>query len=111
MLRDAGIDRHRIQAGFPDDGWVQIEDGGYIDDGRIQVPAGAYHPSGIALTYPRPYTDWFGELTPSVSAQFFILSEPLSCFAATNFPLVEYTRWLPPFHRALYVQQLKTAPE
>ena len=106
-LQTSGISRYLIQAGFPDDGWAQIQHGGHINDPRIEIPAGAYHYTGFNLTYPRPYTNWFGDLTPSVVARYFIVPEQLSGFTGTRFPPTHYTTWLPPFHRALYVQQLR----
>lgn len=107
-LEDSGISRYLIQAGFPDDGWAQIQHGGHINDPRIEIPAGAYHYTGFNLTYPRPYTNWFGDMTPAIVASYFIVPEQLYGLAPTNFPPVHYTTWLPPFDRTLYVQQLKT---
>ena len=44
MVEDSGVPRNCIQAGFPSDGWIQIENGGHINEARIKVPAGAYNP-------------------------------------------------------------------
>lgn len=117
MVESSGVPRTSIQMGFPDDGWVQIENGGHINEPRIQVPAGAY-----IRTLPGPKilpddcSNGFTNFTPIIVPRYFVFfpwfkdpleSPPPWCFVPANYPPVQYTGWLPPFHRALYVQQLR----
>jgi hypothetical protein len=109
MVQNSGVPRRYIQAGMASDGWAQIEDGGHINDPRIRVPAGAYNADTPNLKLPNECTLGFASLTPAITPKYFLIFPPMSCFAPTKFPPVHYTTWLPPFHGALYVQQLKAA--
>jgi hypothetical protein len=108
MVQNSGVPRRYIQAGMASDGWAQIEGGGHINDSRIQVPAGAYNPDTPNLKLSNECTLEFASLTPAITPKYFLLFPPMSCFAPAKYPPVRYATWLPPFHRALYVQQLKT---
>ncbi len=107
VLQNSGVKRNLIQAGLASDGWFQIRGGGFMNDVRIQVPAGAYKPYTYELQIPKQCRYEFMKLTPSIQPTYFIVPSPLPCFAPTQYPPVHYTAWLPPFHRALYVQRLK----
>ncbi|MGA9958674.1 MAG: hypothetical protein WBQ06_10350, partial [Acidobacteriaceae bacterium] len=84
-----------------------IEGGGYINDSRIRVPAGAYKPYTPSPNLPGECQYSFASFTPAITPKYFLIFPPMSCFALTKFPPVRYTIWLPPFHGAIYVQQLK----
>jgi hypothetical protein len=91
------------------DGWTQIEDGGYINDPRIQIPTGAYKPYISDLQLPLSCSNWFSSYSPAIDPRYFIVSVPKpTCFSATNLPPTRYRTWLPPFHRALYLETLPT---
>ncbi len=106
-LQAAGVPRTSIQAGFASDGWVQIERTGYVNDTRIQVPAGAYRPPTVNLQVPPECRYWLGSITPAILPKYFVVIAPVPCFARTNYPPIHFLGWLPPFHRALYMQQLR----
>ena len=116
MVENSGVPRTSIQTGFPDDGWVQIQNGGHINEPRIEVPAGTYIRNLPALRQlPADCVNPFTRFTPIIAPRYFIFFpwfknplylSPPSCFAPTIYPPVKYTAWLPPFHQALYVQQL-----
>lgn len=111
-IQDSGVPRKFIQAGlvtlgWTADGWAQIEDGGYINDARIHIPAGAYHHRTPNFENVQECKDGFSTYTPSITPKYFIVPRLMPCFAKTEYPPVHYTTWLPPFHRTIYVQQLK----
>jgi hypothetical protein len=114
MLEDSGVPRKAIQAGFPSDGWLQIENGGYINEARIKVPAGAYNPKPFSKI-PDGCRDGFTNFAPVIDPKYFILfpwfknpsfPPPSWCFVRANFPSIHYTTWLPPFHETMYVKKL-----
>lgn len=114
MVEDAGVPRKSIQAGFPSDGWIQIENGGHINEPRIKVPAGAYNPKSFSKI-PEKCRDGFTNFAPAIDPKYFILfpwfknpstPPPSWCFVRANFPPIHYTTWLPPFHESMYVKKL-----
>ncbi len=112
VVQDSGVPRKSIQAGlvtlgWTSDGWAQIEDGGYINDARIKIPAGAYHHKTPDFENFQECKDGFSTYTPAIIPKYFIVPHPMPCFSGTEYSPVHYTTWLPPFHRTLYVQQLK----
>jgi hypothetical protein len=113
MVENSGIPRKSIQAGFPSDGWVQIENGGHINEPRIKVPAGAYNPKHFSKIHVG-CRDGFTHFAPVIDPTYFILfpwfknptdPPPTWCFVRANFPPVHYTTWLPPFHESMYVEK------
>ena len=114
MVEDSGVPRKSIQAGFPSDGWIQIENGGHINEVRIEVPAGAFNPKPFSRI-PNGCRDGFTIFAPVVDPNYFILfpwfknpsyPPPSWCFVRANFPPIRYTSWLPPFHETMYVKKL-----
>ena len=105
MLHSAGVPRNSIMAGLASDGWLQVEDGDHINDPRIIVPAGGYNPKIPNLSFNGECLSWITPLTPKIAPQYFIVISPVPCFAKTKYPAVAYSAWLPPFHRALYIEQ------
>jgi hypothetical protein len=114
MVEDSGVPRKSIQAGFPSDGWIQIENGGYINEARIKVPAGAYNPAHFSKI-PDGCRDGFTDFAPVIDPHYFILfpwfknpsvPPPSWCFVRANFPPIHYMTWLPPFHESMYVKKL-----
>jgi hypothetical protein len=116
MVEDSGVPRKSIQAGFPSDGWVQIENGGHINEARIKVPAGAYDPNPPELKIlPDGCANGFTKFAPIITPRYFALfpwfKNPLDpppswCFVHAGYPPINYTTWLPPFRAALYVDKL-----
>jgi hypothetical protein len=116
MLESSGIPRKSIQAGFPADGWLQIQDGGHMNESRIRVPADAYNPN-ISTLIPDGCRNGFTKFTPIIVPKYFVIfpwmknpSESESpkawCFVPAEFPSIDYTTWLPPFHAVLPVEKL-----
>lgn len=118
MIENSGVPRTSIQAGFPSDGWVQIQNGGHINEPRIQVPAGAYNPI-LSTAIPDGCRNGFTKFAPIIKPRYFVLfpwfKNPLDpppswCFVPANYPPIHYTSWLPPFHETLVVQKLANRP-
>ena len=114
MVQSSAVPEKSIQAGltrlgWTHDGWTQIQNGGHINDSRIQIPYGAYIPYIPDLNIPPGCRSWFASSTPTINPKYFVTSSSLSCFAGSKYPPVHYTAWLPPFHRALYVQKLRNS--
>lgn len=114
MVGSSGVPRKSIQAGFPSDGWIQIENGGHINEPRLKVPAGAYNPTPF-FNIPYSCRDGFTNFAPVLDPKYFILfpwfknpsyPPPSWCFVRANFPPIRYTTWLPPFHESMYVKKL-----
>jgi len=114
-LRASGVPRASIVTicipngiGLASDGWAQIEMDGYINDPRVKVPAGAYNPHVPDWKTPTGCQySWHMTSTPALVPRYIVVSVPLSDLGPTKYPPLWYGAWLPPFHRALYVQQLK----
>lgn len=110
-VQDSGVPRTSIEAtlaldGWAQDGWTQLELEGYIHDPKIQIPKGASDPNPHDLKLPKECMWYFTKLTPAITPRYFIVTEPKSCFAPTEFAATSYRTWFPPFRRAFYVQQL-----
>ena len=94
MVEDTGVARKSIQAGFPSDGWIQIENGGHINEARIKVPAGAFDPKPFSKI-PDGCCDGFTNFAPAIDPKYFILfpwfknpfpSPSFMVFCAGQFP-------------------------
>ena len=114
MVERSGVPRTSIQTGFPDDGWVQIQNGGHINEPRLLNPPGAYNPDPPDLI-PDKCRNGFTKFAPVITPRYFILfpwfknpmdPPPPWCFTDTKYPTIHYTTWLPPFHATIVVQQL-----
>ena len=108
-MERAGIPRMAIEttigAGIANDGWAQIEHGGLINDPRIVNPPHQYRVVTRDDALPGYCQYWFTDYTPDIAAEYYIVPAPMACFAPTNITPEYYHAWLPPFRRALYVEQ------
>jgi len=107
-VRATGVPKTAIQGAFEYDGWTQIEAAGFINEERIEVPAGAFHKNMRMYRLPERCWHFFGWYAPSIDPKYLIVSSSSSCFADSTFPPVTFRTWLPPFHRTIYVQQMKS---
>jgi hypothetical protein len=92
-LMTAGVHRSEIDAGFEFDFETQLENTGYINDQRILLPKGAYK-KGLGTTYT---------LMPTYRIEF----APAIDTKETRFGRVDYTTYLYPFHRRIYIDEFK----
>jgi hypothetical protein len=103
-LRQAGIPRTAIMAGYEYDGWTELETTGHLNNRFIENPAGAYRP--VKCTGPDTVRVWYLDLTPSIQARYFVvLSRSPELEDGPGAP-VSYTAWLPPARRQVFTQML-----
>jgi Dolichyl-phosphate-mannose-protein mannosyltransferase len=93
----AGVPVTHIQGGSEYDGWTQINHAGPINTANIDLP----NDSGLPKACYAP----FGQDTPAITPEYFVVLEHLPCLATSRFGTVNYRAWLPPFQRAIYIQQ------
>lgn len=109
-IRSAGIPRTQIQGGFEYDGWTQIETDGYIQAPGIIPASGAAPPDPrLARLAPACRLDT-ARLTPAVRPRFTVAFPRRDCLSPSEFPPVHYRTWLPPFRRAIQIQQFPSEP-
>jgi len=102
-LMTAGVARTQILGGFDYDGTTQIEAAGSMNDPRLS----SYVPNGHIPPLPPKCAPWFTQFTPAIHPEYFVTQSEMNCLAGSSFAPVEYQTWLPPFHRRVYVQQLR----
>jgi hypothetical protein len=106
-LNASGVPNTSIQAGFEYDGWTQIEAAGYVNEKRMILPAGAFHEILPQFQIAKECRSYFSVYATAIQPKYSIDSYPLPCFAPSIYPAVNYRAWMPPFHRTIYVQQLR----
>jgi hypothetical protein len=106
-LNTSGVPNTSIQAGFEYDGWTQIEAAGYVNEKRMILPPGAYHEVLPQLQFAKECRSFFSIYATAIQPKYFVVSSPMPCFVPSVYPSVSYRAWLPPFHRTVYVQQLR----
>ena len=97
----AGIPRMHVSAGLEYDGWTQLE-----QTGRIPSPAEQEAASPRRYPVSPPY--WYWAKTPAVDPVYVVAYSPVAGLMDSQFPPVEFTAWLPPFHRRVFTHR---APE
>jgi hypothetical protein len=106
-LNVSGVPNTSIQAGFEYDGWTQLEAAGYVNEKRMVLPQGAYHEVLPQLQFAKECRSFFSIDATAIQPKYFVVSSPMPCFVPSVYPSVSYRAWLPPFHRTVYVQQLR----
>jgi hypothetical protein len=107
-IHATGVPKTAIQGAFEYDGWTQIEAAGYINEERIEVPAGAFHKNMRMYQLPGKCWQSFRSYAPAIDPIYVIVLSPSPCFADSTFSPVTFRVWLPPFHRTIYVQRMKS---
>lgn len=106
-LNASGVPNTSIQAGFEYDGWTQIEARGYVNEKRIALPRGAFQEVLPQFQFAKECRSFFSIYATAIDPKYFIVSSPRPCFVQSMYPSVSYLAWLPPFHRTVYVQELR----
>jgi hypothetical protein len=94
----AGIPRPHISAGLEYDGWTQLEQTGVI-------PPASAHADDPPRRYPLSPPFWFWAKTPDVDPVYLVTYSRLPGLVDSQFPPIQYTAWLPPFHRRIFTQK------
>jgi hypothetical protein len=102
-----GVPKTAIQGAFEYDGWTQIDAAGFVNEEHIEVPAGTFRKNMRMYRLPEKCWHFFGWYAPAIDPKYLIVSSPSSCFTDSTFSPVTFQTWLPPFHRTIYVQQIK----
>jgi hypothetical protein len=71
------------------------------------LPPGAYHEALPQLQFAKECRSFFSIYATAIQPKYFVVSSPMPCFVPSVYPSVSYRAWLPPFHRTVYVQQLR----
>jgi hypothetical protein len=105
QIQASGVPITSIQGGFDYDGWTQIEAAGYINDPRIINPPHAYHPSLEPLGLQSQCRLDFARYTPAIHPRYFVVFSIMPCLRIPGYQSITYKTWLPPFHRAIFIQE------
>jgi hypothetical protein len=95
----AGVPVTHIQGGSEYDGWTQINLAGAINIANLDLPDESGLPPACDLK--------FAQVTPVITPEYFVVLDELPCPKRSRYGTVNYHAWLPPFQRAVYVQQRK----
>jgi hypothetical protein len=102
----AGLPRTAFYAGFPYDGWTQIDARGYVDSDGIQTPTGVIHFSSARSNY-RPCGYFHAKYFSAIKPQYLLSYDNFSCGEPQNkFAPVTYRLWLPPFSGTIYTRSV-----
>jgi hypothetical protein len=106
-IHASGVPVTSIQGGFDYDGWTQLQATGYINDDRLRNPPNSFHPNLDPLKLAPECRLNFAPFTPAITPKYFVVFQPMACLEPSQYSLVRYRTWLPPFQRELYIQQAK----
>jgi Dolichyl-phosphate-mannose-protein mannosyltransferase len=93
----AGVPVTHIEGGFEYDGWTQINLAEPINTANIDLPTRSDLPTACSFKFVQD--------TPVIRPEYFVVLEDLPCLAPSRLGKVNYRAWLPPFQRAIYIQQ------
>jgi hypothetical protein len=105
QIHASGAPLTSIQGGFDYDGWTQIEAAGYINDPRIINPPNAYQPNLEPLRLQSQCRLNFAQYTPAIRPKYFVVFSIMPCLRIAGSQTITYNTWLPPFHRAIFIQE------
>ena len=111
LLAD-GVPRTAIVEGFAPDLWEQLQVAGYVNYPKMVGATTYYNANVPPWPFPRECVNFVPqEFEPAIHPKYFIGYGPNPCFAPTNYPPATYRAWLPPVHRAKYVERILTNSE
>lgn len=97
-----GMPRDKLEAGFPFDGWYQIQRTGFINEPRTKVPVGAYVNHDLPKEIARCH-NFFLPDTPSIHSVYGVGEAMSPCFDEPILHEVQYTAWMAPHHRTVFL--------
>jgi hypothetical protein len=92
-LESAGVPSTEIAAGFEYDFYTQLEQAGHVNRYGILNP-------------PNAFNETQGN-TPAVKPRYRVEYGPDADTLPSPFGSIDYTSWLPPFHRRIFIDQFK----
>jgi hypothetical protein len=92
-LRSSGVPGTEIAGGFEYDFYVQLQEKGHINRYGISNAVNSFDPSK--------------GFTPALKCRYRLEYAVAADTTASRFGTIEYTSWLPPFHRSIYIDQFK----
>jgi hypothetical protein len=93
LLREHAIPATEIAAGIEYDCWTQAQAAGHVNKYEIRVPPNAFNPT-------QGYT-------PALKCLYRVEFQPRSDTIPSEFGSIEYTSWLPPFQRRIYIDRFR----
>ena len=95
-----GVLRTHISGGMEYDGWTELEQTGHVLNVSFSAdPKPAPHRYLVSPPY------WFWAKTPSLDPAYMVTYSRLPGLVDAAFPPIQYTTWLPPFHREVFTQK------
>jgi hypothetical protein len=92
-LEARGVPSTEIAAGFEYDFYTQLEHAGHVNRYGIKNPRNSFNE--------------FQGYTPALSCRYRIEYVPDADTMPSSFGSIEYTSWLPPFHRRIFIDEFK----
>ena len=105
QIHALGVPTTSIQGGFDYDGWTQIQAAGYINEPRIINPPNAYQPNPEPLKLQSQCRLDFARYTPAIHPRYFVVFSIMPCLRTPEYRSITYNTWLPPFRRAIFIQE------
>ncbi len=102
----AGNSRIAVISGLEFDSWTQLERTGYVNNERLKYPPHAYRQMDDC-NGPDDTQEWWRSMMPDIAARYVVTLTPINGLQASQFPPVEYGRWLPPGRFRVYVEQVE----
>jgi hypothetical protein len=106
----AGYKRTAVISGFEFDSWTQTLQSGHVNNSLIKMPPNAYAQVDDC-NGPDEVQAWWRSLDPSLEARYVVTLSPIAGMQPSDFPNIEYRRWLPFGVYRAYVETIeKNAP-
>lgn len=103
----AGHPRDTVLSGFEFDMWTEVERSKHVNNVWVRFPKDSYHETEDCNGDDEVQA-WWRYMVPDIRARYVISISRLGDLQQpTEFPPVEYWRWLPPTKSRVYVEQLK----
>lgn len=108
VLHSRGVPDSSIWGPVEFNGWNQIDKTGYVNAPWILIPKGAYAPAPARDFSPDCDLGFhnFLSFVPDIKPVYAVSLNPKACDGLAGIQPVQYTSWLPPRTRSIYVIKL-----
>lgn len=108
VLHSRGVQDSSIWGPVEFNGWNQVNKTGYVNASWIRTPKGAYTPAPARDFPPDCDLDFhdFLDLVPDIKPVYAVSLNPKACDGSAGFQPVQYSIWIPPSTRSIYVIKL-----